>query len=44
LCFTQASPEEVESCRVEIDPDGVEAAVVAEWELTGETIIAFAIR
>lgn len=47
LCFQGASDAEIAACEVEIDPDGVEQAVLQELEqLTGkqgETIVAFAI-
>jgi hypothetical protein len=47
LCFQGASDAEIAACVVEIDPDGVEQAVLQELEqLTGtrgETIVAFAL-
>ena len=47
LCFVGASEEEIESCRVEVDPDGAELAALDELDTgsgeTGNTIIAFAL-
>lgn len=47
LCFQDSSPEEIEACRVEMDPDGIEDALLFELEealeASGETIVAFAI-
>jgi len=47
LCFIGASEQEVESCRVEIDPGGVEQAVLNDLKAisgeSGKTIIAFAL-
>jgi len=47
LCFPGASSGEVEACRVVMDPDGIEDAVLAELETAsgaaGQTIVAFAI-
>lgn len=45
LCFVGASPEEVESCRVEPDPSGEEDALLTPLERRqggdGSTIVAF---
>ncbi|MCS6952398.1 MAG: YkgJ family cysteine cluster protein [Bryobacterales bacterium] len=47
LCFQDSPAEEIEACRVEIDPDGVEEALLLELEQAvetrGETIVAFAL-
>lgn len=47
LCYVGASPAQIESCAVDVDPDGVEAAVLAELEAatgrSGSTIVAFAL-
>jgi len=47
LCFVGASEEEIESCRVAVDPDGVEQAALDELKAisgeTGKTLIAFAL-
>lgn len=47
LCFQGASAGEIEACRVAMDPDGIEDAVLAELEaacgVAGETIVAFAL-
>lgn len=47
LCFQGASAGEIEACRVAMDPDGIEEAVLAELEAAcgavGETIVAFAL-
>jgi Fe-S-cluster containining protein len=47
LCFVGASEEEIESCRVVIDPEGVEQAALDELQAlsgeTGKTLIAFAL-
>lgn len=41
LCFLEAAPEEVERCRVEPDPDGLEDRLVARLGEDRETLIAF---
>lgn len=47
LCYAGASPEQIEACRVDLDPDGVEALLLDELEtatgLRGQTIVAFAL-
>jgi Fe-S-cluster containining protein len=47
LCFEGASDEEIAACAVEIDPEGLEAALAAKLEeatgARGETLIAFAL-
>lgn len=47
LCFQDSSPEEIEACRIEMDPDGIEDALLFEiengLETAGHTIVAFAI-
>ncbi|HZT32583.1 MAG TPA: YkgJ family cysteine cluster protein [Bryobacteraceae bacterium] len=47
LCYQGASQAEVEDCRVEIDPEGVEFAALEELEAAGaprgQTLIAFAL-
>jgi Fe-S-cluster containining protein len=47
LCFQDVSDAEITACEVEIDPDGLEAALLEELERTtgayGETIVAFAL-
>lgn len=46
LCYAGASPAQIEACRVDFDPDGLEAMLVAELEaagLRGQTIVAFAL-
>lgn len=43
LCYTGATDEEIAACQVDIDPDGVEYALVDELGETGETIVAFAL-
>lgn len=40
LCFQEATPEEVEACRVEPDPHGVEDRLVERLQAGGETLIA----
>ena len=46
LCFIDAPVSEVERCRVEPDPDGLEEALLDTWPDCGEweTLIAFALR
>ena len=45
LCFQGASDDEIAACEVEVDPDGLEAGLLADFEKTtgarGETIVAF---
>lgn len=41
LCFAGASPEEIDACRVEPDPHGVEDRLVARFDAGEETLIAF---
>jgi Fe-S-cluster containining protein len=45
LCFQEASPEEIASCEMAVDPEGLEDGLIAEAEQqtgkTGTTIIAF---
>jgi Fe-S-cluster containining protein len=47
LCFSSAGQAEVEACRVEVDPDGVEAAILADYEAgggaAGQTLVAYAL-
>jgi len=47
LCYAGASDEQIAQCRVEIDPDGLEAQLLDELErsagLRGQTIVAFAL-
>ncbi len=42
LCFDGASEEEIAACEVEVDPDGVESALLEGLD-RGRTIIAFAL-
>jgi Fe-S-cluster containining protein len=41
LCFRGAPPEEVESCRVDPDPDGIEDRLAARFRDDSETLIAW---
>jgi Fe-S-cluster containining protein len=41
LCFDGATPEEIAACEVEIDPEALEAALLAGN--TSETIVAYAL-
>lgn len=45
LCFQGASDDEIAACEVEVDPDGLEAGLLEDFEKTtgarGETIVAF---
>src|SRR6185436_5539450 len=41
LCFQGSRPEEVEACRVEPDPHGVEDRLVRRFQADAETLIAF---
>jgi len=47
LCYHGATDEQIAACQVEIDPDGVEVALLEELEETtgerGRTIVAFAL-
>jgi len=46
LCFVGAPLEDVERCRVSVDPEGLEAGLLDALEgegLAGETIVAFAL-
>lgn len=43
LCFAGSSPEEVEACRAEPDPQGLEDRIVAGFDDDAETLIAFAL-
>lgn len=47
LCYGGASPEQIEACQVDFDPDGLEAVLLADLEaatgLAGPTIVAFAL-
>jgi len=47
LCFDGASPDVVEDCRVDPDPDGIEDALLAEMGVADtevwETLVAFAL-
>jgi len=42
LCFAGADNREVERCRVDVDPDGLEEALLAELD-EPDTIVAFAL-
>lgn len=42
LCFDGATPEEVEACEVEIDPEDLEAQLLAVLP-EGETLVAYAL-
>lgn len=41
LCFQGSGPEEVEACRVEPDPHGIEDRLVRRFHAEKETLIAF---
>ena len=43
LCFQGSREEEIEACRVEPDPHGVEDRMVRRFEAEEETLIAFAV-
>jgi Fe-S-cluster containining protein len=47
LCFRGATDDEIAACQVEVDPDGLEPALLRELEKTtgarGQTIVAFAL-
>ena len=48
LCFQGATTEEISACEMEVDPDGLEPALVEEVEkaqdIRGKTIVAFCFR
>lgn len=48
LCYQGATPEQIEACQVDFDPDGVEALVLEELERAagtrGQTLVAFALE
>jgi Fe-S-cluster containining protein len=47
LCFHDASPEEIAACEMQVDPDGLEAKLLAEVEqsgLHGSTLVAFCLK
>ena len=47
LCYQGACDEEIAACAVEVDPDGLEAQLLAELSeegKTGMTIVAFAVK
>jgi len=41
LCFQGSPPEEIEACRAEPDPHGVEDRLVRRFQAAGETLIAW---
>ena len=43
LCFVGATPEEIDSCRIEPDPHGVEDRLVDRFRAGDETLIALAL-
>jgi len=43
LCFDGATPDEVEKCEVEIDPENLEEKLLCEFSGQPETIVAFAL-
>lgn len=43
LCFASAHPAEVERCRVELDPEGREEALLERLGDDAETLVAFAL-
>jgi|SRR5215469_18432896 len=43
LCFDGVAPEEVERCEVEIDPENLEAKLLADFAGQPDTIVAFAL-
>jgi Fe-S-cluster containining protein len=43
LCFDGAAPEEVERCEVQIDPENLEARLLADFAGQPDTIVAFAL-
>jgi len=48
LCYSGASPEQIQACQVDFDPDGVEAMVLDEVDhelgARGRTLVAFALE
>jgi Fe-S-cluster containining protein len=48
LCFHGASTEEIAACEMQVDPDGLEATLLAEVEqqsgLHGNTIVAYSLK
>ncbi|HEV2964284.1 MAG TPA: YkgJ family cysteine cluster protein [Candidatus Angelobacter sp.] len=48
LCFQGATTEEISACEMEVDPDGLELALVEELDkvtgTSGKTIVAFCLR
>jgi Fe-S-cluster containining protein len=48
LCFHGASAEEIAACEMQVDPDGLEATLLAEVEqragLHGNTIVAYSLK
>lgn len=42
-CYRGATEGQIAACKVEVDPEGVEAELLQEREVRGETIIAFAL-
>lgn len=48
LCYEGATPEQIQACQVDFDPDGVEAMVLDELDRTlgarGHTLVAFALE
>ena len=43
LCFDGATPEQVAACEVDLDPENIEADLLAEFPETTDTIVAFAL-
>ena len=43
LCFAGSTPEEIDACRVEPDPHGIEDRLIDRFHAGDETLIAFAI-
>jgi Fe-S-cluster containining protein len=47
LCYHGATPEQIAACEMPVDPDGLEAALVEEYErssgTSGRTLVAFAL-
>jgi Fe-S-cluster containining protein len=43
LCFDGATPEEVERCAIEVDPENLEERLLAEFVGQPDTIVAFAL-
>lgn len=48
LCYHGATPDQIEACQVDFDPDAVEPVVLAELERAtaagGQTLVAFALE